>query len=42
VLSTVHDFWTVVAGDRGAEERAAGELAYMERNSDAFRACLEG
>jgi hypothetical protein len=42
MLATVRHFQTAVAGDAGAEEWGAQELAYMERNSDVFRAALEG
>jgi hypothetical protein len=40
MLVTVRDFQDVVAGDPGAEQWGARELAYMERNADAFRAVL--
>jgi hypothetical protein len=40
MLSTVRYFQAVVAGDPGAERWGAAELAYMERNADAFRASL--
>jgi hypothetical protein len=40
MLTVVRHFQAVVAGDRGAERCAATELAYLERNTDAFRACL--
>ena len=37
MLDAVEGFQAVVAGDRGAEEWGARELAYMERNADLFR-----
>jgi hypothetical protein len=41
MLLIVRHFQAVVAaGDPGAEEWGAGELAYMERNADVFRAIL--
>ena len=42
MLDTVRAFQDFVAGDRGAEEWAATELAYLEQNVDVFRAYLEG
>ncbi len=38
MLVTVRDFQDVVAGDPGAEQWGAQELAYMERNAEALRA----
>jgi hypothetical protein len=40
MLETVQHFQTVVAGDPGAMDWAARELAYMERNADLFRGYL--
>jgi hypothetical protein len=40
MLTTVRNFEAVVAGDRGAMDWAAAELAYMKRNADLFRARL--
>jgi hypothetical protein len=37
MLEAVQSFQAVVAGDRGAEEWGARELAHMERNADLFR-----
>jgi hypothetical protein len=42
ILDTVRAFQDIVVGDRGAEEWAATELAYLEQNVDVFRAYLEG
>jgi hypothetical protein len=41
MLAVVRDFQDVVLGDPGAMAWGAEELAYMERNADAFRAALE-
>ena len=41
MLACVRDFQTIVAGDRGAEEWAAAELADLERNAPLFRTRLE-
>ena len=41
MLEEVQAFQDVVAGDPGAEDWGAGELAYMERNADVFRAYLD-
>ena len=40
MLKTVQHFQMVVAGDPGAMDWAAAELAYLERNAALFRACL--
>ena len=40
MLVVVRDFQRVVQGDHRAMEWAAGELDYMERNADLFRARL--
>jgi hypothetical protein len=40
MLAAVRSFQTVVDGDAGAMEWGAAELAYMERNADAFRSAL--
>jgi hypothetical protein len=40
MLATARTFQHIVAGDPGAEEWAAAELAYVERNADCFRAAL--
>jgi Phosphotransferase enzyme family len=42
MLTTVRNFQVIVAGDRGAMDWAAVELAYLERNADLFRARLSG
>jgi hypothetical protein len=42
MLATVRNFQTIVAGDQGAMDWAAGELAYLERNADLFRTRLSG
>jgi len=41
MLTAVRGFQDVVRGDPGAMKWGAAELAYMERNADAFRALLE-
>jgi hypothetical protein len=40
MLLCVRRFQTIVADDPGAAEWGAGELAYMERNAEIFRAYL--
>jgi hypothetical protein len=42
MLAAVRGFQAIVAGDQGAEEWAARELAYLERNAAVFRDRLEG
>jgi hypothetical protein len=42
MLATVRNFQVIVAGDRGAMDWAAAELAYLERNADLFRTRLPG
>jgi hypothetical protein len=41
MLEVVRRFQRIVAGDAGAEEWGAGELAYTERNAGLFRAWLD-
>jgi hypothetical protein len=41
MLLGVRVFQDIVRGDPGAMKWAAGELAYMERNAEGFRAALE-
>jgi aminoglycoside phosphotransferase (APT) family kinase protein len=40
MLLAVRNFQTLVDGDPGAMNWAAAELAYMERNADAFRTAV--
>ena len=40
MLTTVRNFQAVVAGDPAAMDWGARELAYLERNTDLFRAHL--
>jgi Phosphotransferase enzyme family len=42
MLAVVERFQTIVAGDEGAMEWAAAELAYMRRNAGVFRESLAG
>jgi hypothetical protein len=42
MLKEVRDFQVIVAGNQGAMDWAAAELAYLERNADLFRTRLSG
>jgi Phosphotransferase enzyme family len=42
MLTEVRNFQVIVAGDQGAMDWAATELAYLERNAEVFRTRLSG